>query len=264
MSAREQARNYWPESKCARAFWHQHELPSYRELLGHTVAWMEPRPNERWLDLGCGGGQLSKALWQVSSGRVTEIIGIDCAAANADAFKKLRCSLTPRPNEHQLRFVTGNFSHGLCSWSEGSFDGVVSGLAIQYAEAFSEETGSWTCAAYDRVLADVFRLLKPGGRFVFSVNVPEPSWGRVALISLKDTFKARRPLKYLQRAWRMWRYGGWLKREARRNRFHYLPLPVILEKLKAIGYVNIENRLSYAEQAYLFRAWKPRRETQAA
>ena len=30
------SRNYWPDSKCAKAFWHQHELPTYKELLEYV------------------------------------------------------------------------------------------------------------------------------------------------------------------------------------------------------------------------------------
>jgi hypothetical protein len=55
----------------------------------------------------------------------------------------------------------------------------------------------------------------------------------------------------------MWSYGGWLKREARRGRFHYLELNVVLEKLRQAGFANIEHRLSYAGQAYLLRCRKP-------
>jgi hypothetical protein len=101
--------------------------------------------------------------------------------------------------------------------------------------------------------------LQPGGRFVFSVNVPEPSWGRVALSALRGQFRITgllRRLRYLKRAWRMWKYGGWLKREARKGRFHYLPLPVLVEKLRDTGFVDIEHRISYAGQAYLLRCWK--------
>ena len=57
----------------------------------------------------------------------------------------------------------------------------VSGLAIQYAESYSETEQRWTQEAFDRLLREVHRVLKPGAAFVFSVNVPEPSWGRVAL-----------------------------------------------------------------------------------
>src|SRR5579884_3742604 len=105
------ARNYWPDTKCARAFWGQQDVPPYRKLLADTVAWLAPRPGERWLDLGCGSGQLSKALWQVSGGRLAEIVGLDCAAANARSYAHLRATLRPTPTLESLRFVAGDFSH---------------------------------------------------------------------------------------------------------------------------------------------------------
>ena len=181
MSSPSNAVNYWPDDACARAFWGQHTLPPYRQLLRDTAAWLEPQAGEHWLDLGCGSGQLAKAVWQQSGGAVAEVVGLDCAAVNAKAFVKLRAGLQPPPTEENLCFVAGDFSHGLAAWPDGRFDGVVSGLAIQYAESYSEAQGRWTCEAYDRVLSEAARLLRPGGRFVFSVNVPEPSWGRVAL-----------------------------------------------------------------------------------
>jgi len=55
----------------------------------------------------------------------------------------------------------------------------------------------------------------------------------------------------------MLRYGSWLKREARRGRFHYLPATTIREKLTAAGFVAIEHRVTFAGQAYLFRCVRP-------
>jgi hypothetical protein len=92
---------------------------------------------------------------------------------------------------------------------------------------------------------------------VFSVNVPEPSWARVGLGSLTSAAQSPRPAKYLKNIWRMWRYGVWLKREARRGRFHYLPLERVIDKLSAAGFAAIDHRLSYAGQAYLLRCRKP-------
>lgn len=256
--------NYWPDSACAKAFWNQQELPPYQELLADTTDWLDPRSGERWLDLGCGCGQLTKVLWQKSRGLLQEIVGLDCATINAQAFQKLRATVQPTPSEETVRFLALDFSKGLSAWEDERFDGVVSGLAIQYAESYSEETGRWTSAAYDAVLAEVYRLLQPGGRFVFSVNVPEPSWGRVALYALGGIWQARKQLRYLKKAYRIWRYGGWLKREARRGRFHYLPLPKIVDKLAALGFVAVEHRLSFCGQAYLLRCQKPRRDQAAA
>ncbi len=248
--------NHWPDPACARAFWGQQELPGYRQLLADTTAWLEPRPGQRWLDLGCGSGQLTQTLWLESGGRLAEIVGLDCAAVHARAFRELDASLEPAP-QGRIRFVHSDFSTGLAAWPDGRFDGAVSGMAIQYAESYSEEHGGWTTAAYDRLLAEIHRVLRPGGAFVFSVNVPEPAWERLALGTLTGVFRARRPTRYLQKAWRMWRYGRWLKQEARRGRFHYLPCPVVVGKLAAAGFVAIEHQLSYSGLAYLLRCRKP-------
>jgi ubiquinone/menaquinone biosynthesis C-methylase UbiE len=248
--------NHWPESKCAKAFWGQQELPPYRRLLADTTDWLETRPNQRWLDLGCGCGQLTEALWGKSGGSLTEVVGLDCAAANETAFEQLRARVQPAATARQIRFVHADFSAGLATFESNRFDGVVSGLAIQYAESYSRDKGRWTTDAYDHLLAEIYRVLRRGGWFVFSVNVPEPAWGKVALRSLTGIFRTRRISRYFRNALRMWRYGSWLTQEARRGRFHYLPLQDILHKLAAVGYVGLEHRRSYVGQAYLIRCRK--------
>jgi SAM-dependent methyltransferase len=251
------ALNHWPDTKCARAFWGQQELPPYRKLLADTTAWLDPRPGERWLDLGCGSGQLTRAVWEASGGTVAEVVAMDCAATNERSVAKLQNLVRPVPAPGRLRFVHGDFSHGLGGWDDGHFDGAVSGLAIQYAESYSHEDGRWTTDAYDHLLAEVGRVLRGGGRFVFSVNVPEPAWYKVALTAFHGLFSTRRPRRYVRNAFRMLRYGAWLKREARRGRFHYLPAEVIHAKLAAVGFVGIEHRITFAGQAYLFRCVRP-------
>jgi ubiquinone/menaquinone biosynthesis C-methylase UbiE len=246
-------RNYWPDTKCARAFWAQRDLPPYRKLLADTTAWLDPLAGEHWLDLGCGSGQLTRAVWEASGGSVAEVVALDCAAQNERSIARVRGSVQPAPDPTHMRFVHGDFSHGLERWEDGHFDGAVSGLAIQYAESYSEERDCWTTDAYDHLLREVCRVLRPGGRFVFSVNVPNPSWFKVALLAIHGFFTARRPLRYVRDSWRMMRYGRWLKSEARQGRFHYLPAPTIQEKLTAAGFVDIEHKVTYAGQAFLFR-----------
>jgi SAM-dependent methyltransferase len=248
--------NHWPDAKCARAFWGQREIPPYRRLLADTTAWLVPEPGQRWMDLGCGSAQLTRAIWEKSGGQVAEVVGVDCAAENALIFKKLRARMQPSPGEDRLRFCCVDFSRGLELWDDGYFDGVVSGLAIQYAESYSEEHACWTTDGYDRVLAEVHRVLRPGGSFIFSVNVPEPAWSSLALRSWRGFFQTRQPGRYLKRAWRMLRYGSWLKREARKGRFHYLPWATVLGKLTATGFESVEHRLTFARQAYLIRCRK--------
>ena len=249
------AKNHWPDAKCAKAFWSQQEAAPYRRLLADTVDWCEPASGERWLDLGCGSGPLTRAIWERSGGTVGEIVGIDCAAINERAYDRLREQLRPALGE-RMQFLTHDFSSGLDLFPDESFDHAVSGLSITYAESYSEFEDRWTTEAYDRILAEVHRVLRPGGRFVFSVNVPDPQWWRVAVLSLGDLIRAGRPLRFAKRALRMMRYGAWLKREARTGRFHYLPAAEVAGKLAGAGFEAIEHRLSYAKQAFIFRAVK--------
>lgn len=230
-------------------------MPAYQELLADTTAWLNPEPGGRWLDLGCGAGRLCRALWTKSEGQLAELVGLDVAALNAKSFEKLAQALSPQPFE-RLRFEAVDFSAGLPWAGENLFDGAVSGLAIQYAESYSEAQQRWTCDAYDGLLREVHRVLKPGARFVFSVNVPEPSWGRVGWNAMRAFWSANRKLRFLGKLYGMWRYGGWLKREARKGRFHYLSVETINSKLTVAGFTNIDHQLSFANQAFLFRATK--------
>src|SRR5262245_3424165 len=111
MPAASSSVNHWSEPKCAKAFWSQHELAPYQELLRDAVAWLAPEPGDRWLDLGCGGGRLSRALWQAAHGELDLILASDCAAANAEAYARLRQDL--HTTEEHLRFVPADFSNGL-------------------------------------------------------------------------------------------------------------------------------------------------------
>jgi len=257
MATQSAAVNHWPDARCAKAFWNQSDAPPYQRLLRDTLAWVDPLPGQRWIDLGCGSGKLTQGLWDKSAGSLAEVVALDCAAANEKSIARLRDSLWPVPAADQVRFHHADFSAGLNCFADAGFDGAVSGLAIQYAESWSMDRGCWTSDAYDHLLAEVCRVLKPGGSFVFSVNVPEPAWVKVALYGLPGLFRVPRPLRFAKNALRMLRYGRWLKREARSGRFHYLPAEVLTEKLAAAGFTDVEHRLSFVGQALVLRCRRP-------
>jgi ubiquinone/menaquinone biosynthesis C-methylase UbiE len=249
--------NHWFDDNCARAFWDQHKALPYQELLEDTARWLQPKSGERWLDLGCGCGQLTARLWQQSGGAVGEIICMDAAAVNDEAISKLSRKMKPEPRPGQLAFMQGDFSRGLPHLKDAYFDGIVSGLAISYAEGKDPVTGKYTDLAYNRLLAELFRVLKPNGRLVFSVNVPNPRFWRIFWKSLRLATTLSKPARVLWNALKMQSYGRWLRKEARRGRFHFYPIDDIVRRLETIGFTGLKFRLSYADQAYVIHAEKP-------
>lgn len=241
--------NHWHEARCARAFWSQGELPAYAQLLTDTIDWTDPAPGQTWLDLGCGGGRLTRALWLKAGGQLDRVVALDLAEANRPSLARIAAEL----GTDRIEFSQGDLSRGLPRFADASFDGVVSGLAIQYAEHFCEQTGRWTRRAYDHLLKEVHRVLKPGGNFVFSVNVPRPAWLRLSMSGVIAAFRSGKPARYAKDALRMLRYGSWLKREASRGRFHYLPEETVRACLQEAGFEDVEARSSYEGLAYVFR-----------
>jgi trans-aconitate methyltransferase len=97
---------------------------------------LAPSAGERVLDLGCGDGALTKKL--VDAG--CEVVAIDSSADQVQAARKL--GLDARVG-----------------------DGEALGYAEEFDAVFSNAALHWMKNA-DRVIAGVYRALKPGGRFV--------------------------------------------------------------------------------------------------
>src|SRR5262249_20409738 len=90
------------------------------ELHDDTARWLDPRPGERWLDLGCGDGERTALIWRKSQGRVAEIVALDAAPAHEEVLAR-RCELLhPAPKANQIRFALGNLNSGLPSFADAS------------------------------------------------------------------------------------------------------------------------------------------------
>lgn len=106
------------------------------ELGEGVLQWLNPRPGEVVLDLGCGDGLLSQRLVDVGC----EVLGVDASADMVRATREL-----------------------------GVDAEVISGEALQFDQrfdaVFSNAALHWMRRP-DRVASGVMRALRPGGRFV--------------------------------------------------------------------------------------------------
>jgi SAM-dependent methyltransferase len=107
------------------------------ELAGGVLEWLAAQPGERILDLGCGDGQLTERIAATGA----TVVGVD-ASAEMVAAARARGVAADEANAESLPYANG------------TFDAVFSNAALHWVRD------------QDAMMAEVRRVLKPGGRFV--------------------------------------------------------------------------------------------------
>lgn len=107
------------------------------ELAGGALEWLAAQPGEHILDLGCGDGQLTQRIAAAGS----TVIGVDSSPAMV-AASRARGIAAEEASAESLPFA------------DNEFDAVFSNAALHWVRG------------QDAMMAEVRRVLKPGGRFV--------------------------------------------------------------------------------------------------
>ncbi len=107
------------------------------ELAGGVLEWLAAQSGERILDLGCGDGQLTQRI--AASG--ASVVGIDSSPAMVKAARS-RGVKADQGSAEKLPYP------------DGVFEAVFSNAALHWVRG------------QDEMLAQVHRVLRPGGRFV--------------------------------------------------------------------------------------------------
>jgi len=123
------------------AHWHFRRIEECTTLL----QWLDPRPGERILDIGCGDGYYDARI----ATRGAYVVGVDIHEKRLDAARRKHRS--ERADYHSMDAEELGFE-------PGSFDKVISFCVIEH---FRNE---------DRVLEHVHRVLRPGGRLFLSAD----------------------------------------------------------------------------------------------
>ncbi|WP_324716786.1 methyltransferase domain-containing protein [Carboxydochorda subterranea] len=129
--------------------------------LERLIEMLRPRPGERALDVATGGGHTAFRL----ANHVAEVIGLDLTEAMRDPFER-----TAREHGlHNVRFHVGDAEH--LPFEDGAFDVVVSRRAPHHF------------ADIRRALAEMTRVLRPGGRLGIADMSPPEDPGAAALLN---------------------------------------------------------------------------------
>lgn len=106
-------------------------------MAGEVLEWLAAKPGEHILDLGCGDGQLTERIAATSA----VVVGVDASAHMAEAARARSLAVDHASAES-------------LPYPDGGFDAVFSNAALHWVRD------------QDAMMAEVHRVLKPGGRFV--------------------------------------------------------------------------------------------------
>jgi len=117
------------------------------------LSWCEPVQDKRVLDLGCGEGYFARQLAQRGAAQVD---GIDSSEKMIDGAAAVEAA-----DPMGIRYRVSDAAE-LSEFEDESFDLVVAVFLFNYVD----------CDKMTAIMRGVFRVLRPGGRFIFSVPHP--------------------------------------------------------------------------------------------
>jgi 2-polyprenyl-3-methyl-5-hydroxy-6-metoxy-1,4-benzoquinol methylase len=151
-SKNSQAKDAWNRNA---EFWNEHMGEGndfFNILLWPAVeALLKPQPGEQFLDVACGNGLTSRRL-AAAKANVIAFDGSAAMIAIADGH--------PGPSNIDYRVVDATDREALLGLGIGLFDGALCNMALM------------DIAEIEPLMTSLAVLLKPGGRFVFSVLHP--------------------------------------------------------------------------------------------
>jgi SAM-dependent methyltransferase len=247
----------WHAVESVRVFRELHHGRPFRELIHDTLDLAEPMPNETWLDIGWDGGDLFSGLFSSTQGKVEKVVYLDCPIGQGGYDDSHTVPFDRQVSARKLELLKGDLNHGLPQFASGAFDGVLACLSLPFAESRDPATGKFTDTAFRQMFLEIMRVLKPGGRLVFSVHVPDTDFGSLLWRSLGLLQELGHPLRLLRHYRESVRVSRWVKEESAKGRFHYLSIEAMKTFLHDIGFPSVEWKKSLANQAFVIRVDKP-------
>ncbi len=168
LRANRETRQVWNQNA---AFWDERmgEGNHFVEVLiwPATERLLEIRPGERVLDIACGNGLSSRRLAALGA----QVVAFDFSEAMI-AFARERT--TQHAERIDYRVLDATDEAALLSVGEGQFDAAICNMAL------------FDMADIEPLMSALVRLLRPGGRFVFSVLHPCFNGSRITQVAEQE------------------------------------------------------------------------------
>jgi|GEM_PF-907305 len=237
-------------------FWEKHAkiypymeigAPS-RDLIKIVESFIEPKPNEFWLDAGCGPGKMTEILWEKSGKSLKKIVGIDIIMGDLINQKMKGIPV--------LELKHANLGERL-DFPNNYFDGIVSNIAIPYVVEFEGIIGK---EGIKNIFKEMARILKPSGQFVWSSLCPNmrPIIGVVA--SIPDIIKNITKIPNLPSvATKLLNHSNQLRDKGNKKIYTFLSPQEWNEVLKEAGFIDPMWQFVLTHQVWVNKSFKAKK-----
>lgn len=217
----------------------------YKNMLSDIAKIVAQHSFAKWLDAGCGPGTMINLIIN-NQNNYDKIVGIDFDGVMLDqATRRLR-------HNSKVVIQSGDLSKNL-AFEDKSFNAILANLVLSYVIIFNNKyTGS---DALKEVLKEMYRLLSPGGLFIWTTPSEKVNFSKVFLASWRQVFNPFTP-KYIYYGPRVLSYAKKIQAKGEVGLYHFLDKEQIKNIMQDIGFINVEVKHTFAGQSYLVSANK--------
>jgi 1-acyl-sn-glycerol-3-phosphate acyltransferase len=233
-SFHEEEKKFW--NHYAKFYYYLERAQPYKDLIRDFNKNLPEKIKGKWLDLGSGSGAITELLVQkAGSAQITA----------TDIEQRMLDFLSNRFNENKnINIKQLDLAYSF-TFPDNSFDGITANLVLPYLIHHEGEIG---LKGFIGLLKCVYRVLKPGGHFIFSSPRENVNFLWVFLASWKNIFDPKN-LNHIYYGPAIFKQALQIQRKGKCGIYHFLNIKDLEKILTDIGFKNINFSRSMAEQA---------------
>lgn len=230
----EEEKRFW--NGYAQFYHYLEESVSYQDLVNEVKRLVPDNLSGKWIDLGSGSGGIVNILKQ-KSGLKTEILATEI---DPTMLKHLTERFT---DSQSIKIKPLDLALPL-DLPNNYFDGVTANLVLPYIMYHHGEIGRRALVC---LLKDVYKMLKPGGVFIWSTPKHNVNFFHVFLASWKNIIDIRHP-KHIYYGPAILTQALRIQRKGKTGVYSFLKTDELKSVLEEIGFKNINLTRSMAKQ----------------
>jgi len=219
-------------------------MQAVREGIGEGVV-------GKWLDVGCGSGAMIELIWQASDEKIEEIVAFDLTETMLEHARRKVNKVIPANEQYKIKLMQHDLSYKL-PFADNYFDGIVANLVLPYVINHEGVQGE---AALRAVLGEMNRVLKPGGKFVWSTPVKNVNFWMVFFASWREILNPM-DLKKIYYGPAVLSHALKIQKKGQAALYSFLDKKDIDKVLDGAGFKNHKIKLSFAGQAHVITSLK--------